>query len=33
MDIDNYKTPFRNKTATAEIKRQDLKWMEADING
>ena len=35
-DMDNYKTPsmaFRNKTATYEIKMQDPKWMEADING
>ena len=36
LDIDNYETPlmaFRNKTATDEIKMQDPKWMEADING
>ena len=36
LDIDNYETPlmaFHNKAATDEIKRQDPKWMEADING
>ena len=35
LDIDNYETPlmaFRNKTATDEVKNQDPKWMEADIN-
>ena len=36
LDIANYETPmmaFRNKTATDETRRQNPKWMEADING
>ena len=36
LDIDNYETPlmaFCNKTATDEMRRQDPKWMAADING
>ena len=35
LDIDNYETPmlaFRNKAATDDIRLQDPKWMEADIN-
>ena len=36
LDIDNYETPmmaFRNKAATDDVRSQNLKWMEADING
>ena len=36
LDIDNCRTPmtaFRNKTATNYIRRQNLKWMEVNING
>ncbi|MCE2508318.1 MAG: IS3 family transposase [Nitrosopumilaceae archaeon] len=36
LDIDNYETPlmaFRNKAATDDIRSQNPKWMEADING
>ena len=36
LDIDNYETPmmaFRNKAATNDVRSQDPKWMEADING
>ena len=36
LDVDNYETSmmtFRNKTATDETRRQNPKWMEADING
>ena len=35
LDIDNYETPlmaFRNKRATDEIRQQNSRWMEADIN-
>ena len=35
LDIDNYETPlmaFRNKRATNEIRQQNSRWMEADIN-
>ncbi len=35
LDIDNYETPmmaFRNKRVTDEIRQQNPKWMEADIN-
>ncbi len=35
LDIDNYETPmmaFRNKRATDEIRQQNPKWMEIDIN-
>ncbi len=35
LDIDNYETPmmaFHNKTAINETRRQNPKWMEADIN-
>ena len=36
LDIDNYKVPmmaFRNKAATDDVRRKDLKWVEVDING
>ena len=36
LDIDNCETPlmaFCNKPATDGMRRQDPKWMEADING
>ena len=36
LDTNNYETPmmaFRNKKATAEIRHQNPKWMEDDING
>ena len=35
LDIDNYEKPlmaFRNKRATDEIRQQNPKWMETDIN-
>ena len=35
LDIDNYETPlmaFRNKRATDEIRQQNSRWVEADIN-
>ena len=35
LDIDNYETPlmaFRNKRAADEIRQQNSRWMEADIN-
>lgn len=36
LDIDNFETPmmaFHNKKATDEIRHQNPKWMEDDING
>ena len=36
LDINNYETPmmaFRNKKATNDIRHQNPKWMEDDING
>ena len=35
LDTDNYETPlmaFRNRRATDETRRENPKWMEADIN-
>lgn len=35
LDIDNYETPliaFRNKKATDQIRRQNTRWMEVDVD-